>query len=218
MVEGTDEPLHCGVGVVSRHHDEVDDPRVAWARAWSNRDVEERVWIQRDLAGVPLRRVSHGPPNGLLAALVEGGHLGLCGERLLVVVEELVLLRRVHRLVAADVDYRAPDVVGRAAAVQQRQQHGRQLRHLSGRTCACARRARSAGYRWLPPRAESGGYGSGSEPIADFTLQDRDVGSVWNDLASQCQHGAKSFSLPWLARRRRASDRNGAPKKPRLLG
>lgn len=146
MVEGTDEPLHCGVGVVSRHHDEVDDPRVAWARAWSNRDVEERVWIQRDPAGVPLRRVSHGPPNGLLAALVEGGHLGLCGERLLVVVEELVLLRRVHRLVAADVDYRAPDVVGRAAAVQQREQHGRQPRHLRSRgaNAPAARTARRA--------------------------------------------------------------------------
>ena len=115
VVEGADEPLHCGVGVVSRRHDEVDDPRVVWARARRDRDVEERVGIQRDPASVPLRRVSHGPPDGLLAALVEGGHLGLCGERLLVVVEELILLRRVHRLVAADVDYRASDVVGRAA-------------------------------------------------------------------------------------------------------
>ena len=133
VVEGTDEPLHGGVGVVSRHHDEVDDPRVVGTRAWSDCHVEERVWIQRDRAGVPLRRVSHGPPNGLLAALVERRHLGLCRERLLVVVEQLVLLRRVHRLVAADVDYRASEVVGRATAVQQREQHGRQrVRHRRG--------------------------------------------------------------------------------------
>ena len=147
VVEGTDEPLHCGVGVVSRHHDEVDDPRVVWTRAWSDRNVEERVWIQRDRAGFSLRRVSHGPPNGLLAALVERRHLGLCRERLLVVVEQLVLLRRVHRLVAADVDYRASEVVGRATAVQQReQQPGRQrVRHRPlGRIALCWRQDRDS--------------------------------------------------------------------------
>ena len=151
VVEGTDEPLHCGVGVVSRHHDEVDDPRVVWTRAWSDRNVEERVWIQRDRAGFPLRRVSHGPPNGLLAALVERRHLGLRRERLLVVVEQLVLLRRVHRLVAADVDYRASDVVGRATAVQQReQQHGRQRVRHGPQWRGLARRPLAPGARGRP--------------------------------------------------------------------